>query len=184
MSHTTQAERKEEMGIAIPTPLPMPSAAKAPTENKEGKRGFHEWLNILAYPVAAISGALVWRTQVYEESHASHDGKGAFDDLKEKSRDEYKSIINRTDISPEEINKKIHTNNVNFREGRRQILERMNVNNLWDHFKDLSSHSKNNALISGFTVTGIALGVMLTVANSKSFLGGKSEEAKDSGISK
>ncbi len=189
MSHTTQAEHKEEAGITIPTPIPMPSAAQAPTENKEGKRGFREWLNILAYPVAAISGGWVWKNHVDQEFWGTHGRKGAFKPLEQDSEIKYNGVMEnlKSDktLSSEQRREMINSCRPEFSKARKDFSrDVMGFKNTFHYYGSIARHAKDNALISGFTIFGVSLGAMLMVANSKHFLGGKDEENKKGGMSK
>ncbi len=172
------ALKEESKEVSVPTPFPVPA------ENKENKRGASGWLNVLAYPISLISGLLVWRTQVYEESYASHNRKHDFDDISEKHLNINAKVRDNPNLEPSEKLKGINNNIENFNDARDIKFRSMGYKNVFDHHSSISGSAKNNALIAGFTVTGIALGVMLMVANSKNLFGGKSEENKDSGMSK
>ena len=183
MEDKQTALKEESRDVSVPTPFPVP------VENKEKGRDASGWLNILAYPVSLISGLLVWRTQVYEESHSSHDRKGAFEDFKTPSLKEYNGIVKdvtttNSNIPTDEKRGKFRTNRKVFSENRDIKLKQMGFSNVFHHFGEISSHARNNALMSGFTIFWVSLGAMLMVANSKSVFGSKSEENKDSGISK
>lgn len=178
-----QIQQKEE-GREFTSITPFSAVA----ENNGKGRGVAGWLNILAYPVSAFSGFLVWKNHVYQESLGTRERKGDFKDLQEKSKEEYAVINNeiKTNKSLSDLEKreKQYQHRINYDKGREAILKEKGFTNIFHHYKGIASHARDNALISGLTIFGVSLGAMLMVANSKSFLGGKSEEAKDSGISK
>ncbi len=178
MENIPEKLKEESKEVSIPTAIPVP------VENKEKGRGAGGWMNILAYPVSLISGSLVWRTQVYEESYASHSRKEDFKNISEPSLKRRTEIRENPNFTPSEKLKGINNNMKEYNEARDLKFRAMGYKTVWDHYSSISGSAKNNALIAGFTVTGIALGVILTMANSKNFLGGKSEENKNSSMSK
>ncbi len=176
------ALKEESKDVSVPMSFPVPA------ENKESKRGIGGWLNILAYPASLVSGFFVWKNHVYQESLGTRERKGDFDELQKKSKEEY-AVINeeiKTNRSLSDLEKreKQYQHRINYDKGREAILKEKGFTNIFHHYKGIASHARDNALISGLTIFGVSLGAMLMVANSKSFLGGKNEENKDSGVSK
>lgn len=177
------ALKEESKDVSIPTPFPVP------VENKENKRGAGGWLNILAYPVSAVSGFLVWKNHVVQEFWGTHGRRGAFKNVGDAYTIEYDKVMEElnkpNNLSDAEKRAKVNAIRPAF-DGSRDTFarEKMGFRNVFHYHSSIARHARDSALISGITIFGVSLGAMLMVANSKSFLGGKSEENKDSGISK
>ena len=179
-----QAELKEESkDVSVPTPFPVPA------ENKESKRGFSGWLNILAAPISAAVGLLYARNHSRQASLDRHKRHGMLDEEYKIVNADWKkaegSVLaeiskhGEGDMKPE-----LKTANKNFTKNVNTYFEKRGFKNWVDHFRGLSPQGKTDILEKTAAVTVVTLGALLTIANSKSIFGSKSEDAKDSGISK
>lgn len=185
VSHSNAVGHKEdEAGVTIPTPIPMPSATQAPTENKEGKRGFREWLNILAYPISAAIGIYAGRENIRQNSYEMFKRQGAFDQLIADTKAEADKIRAKAENPDYSVSKEIKKVRDNFGEKVSKLFKKWKYNTMLDHFSTLSSQAKHESLIVGGTVTGIALGAMLMIANSKNIFNGKNRDKEEDNISR
>ena len=135
------------------------------TEQEKMKDGPGKALSIAAYPIAAVSGAFVFRDQILEESYASHDRKKGFEDIREKRLARYKEIQNDKSLAPEQKWEQIGLNNKDFTAKSNAKLEDMGYTNVFKHAGTVSPLARNNAIIAGFTVAGITLGSLLLISN-------------------
>jgi hypothetical protein len=173
-------------GTVIKSGCSVDKSEEHKPDEKETGSSAGKILNIAAYPIAAASGFMVGKTHIYQESYGTHDRKGAFDTIKKEFMAEYNNILDNKNLTPNEKKLAFYRNRSDFNQARTAKLEEMGFKNTWDHYRySIASHARNNALISGFTIAGIALGVMLMVSNSKNIFGSLyDKDDKDNGVSK
>jgi hypothetical protein len=138
---------------------------KGDADKEKKQDGPGKALSIAAYPIAAVSGGWVFRDQIYEESYASHDRKGGFEDIKQKGLTRYLEIQNDPTLATDKKWEAIKANNIEFNSKRTAKLESMGYTNVFKHAGTISPLARNNAIIAGFTVAGITLGSLLLIAN-------------------
>jgi hypothetical protein len=154
-------------------------------EKQENPTTFNKIMKAVGYPVAAISG--LWATKVSVHNNAYNTAKklGAFDDILEKttpeSRSQIKDLINNAIPTEEYITKSLQSKAA-YQAAADERLELMGLNtfkNKWDY---MAKASKQDAVLIGLTVSGIAIGAWLSIANNKSlsnlFSNGKENDTK------
>jgi hypothetical protein len=141
----------------------------APEEAKKTPL-FNRVLKMAAYPAAALSG--FWATSVNVHNSAYNKAKalGAFDDILETATTRSKSEVEarrKGQISLEEFSEKWPKSKLAFQEAAEARMKYMGLDSFKNKWKYMAKESKQEAVLVGLTVTGIAIGALLTIANSK-----------------
>jgi hypothetical protein len=148
------------------------------TEKKEKKLGAGAVLNAAAYPISAAVGSYVLVKDVHHESY-ERLRDSVFSELREKNIN--KLIGARDGKNPSEEIAKIRQG---FDNERAAIFEKMGFTSLKRHFDNLPIPYKNKVVINALTASGITLGALLLVANSKNVFNELLGNGEDNGKSR
>lgn len=137
--------------------------------SEEEKQAFGKVANVAAYPVAAGAGAYAFTSVVDSELRKNLIKIGALDELDthlEKFKDNRIEKAKYIDTAKDMID---------FHKERTEIFKKAQVENGYDSILKkynvgLHEQQKLKAIRSGISVTGITLGIILTIANSKSLM--------------
>lgn len=140
------------------------------TEEKPGL--FGKVLKWAGYPVAAVSGYLVTRTAVNEETYETAKRFGVFDDILKEYRplnDVNVKARMADEISQSEFLARSAITKAGYSKAASKRLEHMGVSEFPEMWNYIRRGARQRAVIEGMTVAGIAIGAWLTIANSKPF---------------
>ena len=162
-----------------------PAHAKKHTE----KGVIAKSLNVLAYPISAVIG--YWFVR-----HDIHDG--AYDAIKRDFPDRHDFIGQRSSLLKDafrrvdagekvDITQRMTEINREFSQEGDAALRSLGVDNMGKAWKFVHRGDHRKALMNGFTAAAIALGSLLTIANSKTvtdlFQRAEEEKKKTDGMS-
>jgi len=154
-------------------------------ETEDNPHIFNKILKVVAYPVAAISGLWVAGREVHNgvyQKASSVEGNPIFGDIRSQFKPQYTK--NAEEAVSGAISKEVFLANefAIKTEHSRAIGERLEkigfsnrnqgfgFKNFAAKWKYVNNGTKQSAIIQGLTVSGIAIGAMLTIANSKSII--------------
>lgn len=127
-------------------------------------------LRVLAYPIAAISG--YWAADVSAHNSAYNTAKslGAFDDIlavsTPRSRLEIQELI--TDkIATKEFWSKALASKSEYQIKADERMYKMGLRGFRSKWDYMAKANRQDAILVGMTVAGIAIGALLTMAESK-----------------
>ncbi len=131
----------------------------------------------LAYPVSAAAGIYAFISSVDDKLYDTlrKNITSLSDKLNENKETFKNSIANDAKKTAEEL-PKFHKNNSDIYKGE---LEERGINSFWKKFNSLHKNQKIDSALIGFTATGIGLGVLLTIANSKGLMDKINEKEKE-----
>lgn len=129
-------------------------------------------LKLLGFPIAAISGYWSGSVSIRNSAYDNAKEHGLFDDFHSSSHDSMKNIGAKArqaisegkpfDILTESV--PLHT----MRDAQiAERLEKVGLGNFEKQWKFTSRYQKQNALLNGLTVAGIAIGAIFSMAHSK-----------------
>ena len=163
-------------------PEPQKTTAAEPT-----RTAFSKVLGVLAYPIAAVPGIFVAKAGIREAIYDKYAGKGGFADLQNQYAADFHKI---TGIDPAEVRSERRGNNKvartelkyvreetrdavaaldreMFKAVEKKFAEKWNMHNVFDYWKNINANQKINTAFMALTVSGVALGALLTIANSR-----------------
>lgn len=138
-------------------------------------------IKAVAYPVSIYTGyeaaASVIRNQIYKNIA----GTGIFEADKNTIKTKPLGEVVNNPAHPLHTQLPDHLADLNdkYRVNVRNKFRTMGFNNIGDYWKGLNRNQMVDAIVVGMTVTGIVLGSMLTVANSKGLLDYFARKEKD-----
>ena len=164
----------------------------APAPDKPEKEDRLHWANrmlkVAAYPIAAISGLWVTHTSIHAKFNQYARELKEFQVIEKKFAPLRQELATKCDMGI--IDKVTNlTEGSKLRLANRHAIdvqmEKLGYDGVINKFRGLSRNKRQLAIVEGMTVAGIAIGALLTMANSKTlieFFSGKEE--KDQGQSR
>ncbi len=154
------------------------------TEKKEKKLGAGAVLNAAAYPISAAVGYHVLHSDVIQESYEGVK-EAVFSNDRDGNRENLKKAWNNPDGTPNPKAKEEFTRiRPEYNEKRVDEFSKRGWKNIKDHFKTLPVHAQNKVIINALTASGITLGALLMVANSKNVFNDLFGNGDDNGKSR
>lgn len=141
-------------------------------------------IRALVYPIAIIPGAWVARASIRDGIYKNYSKNGGFADMQAQYSTDFQAI---TGVDPSQFRRgKVATLSSEFKhvpkETKKQVAEldkkffkdvktrfaeRWNMNGMMDYWENLHLNQKINTATLAITVTGVTIGTLLTMANSK-----------------
>jgi hypothetical protein len=153
-------------------------------EPKRKKLDASTLLNIIAYPFSGAVGLYVARKDIYDSSYETLR-EAMFSKQRAVLTENIEKSSNLNDGSPNPHAKDdVFRMREQYDKSRSQFYKGRGWRNVKDHFDTLPFGKKNRIAIDALTVTGITLGSLLLIANSKNVfneLFGKESDEKDKG---
>jgi len=159
--------------ITINNPRPMtpnPITEEAKEEAKESPNTFRKTVKLLSLPASLAAGSFYAYAMIRNLSYNNLRNKGVFNDIRQEnvaavstllpSSGPYKNIVEEVEIINRASSAKIDT----------RIAE-MGFNSVSKRFKLLHNNQRVETMLGAFTAAGVALGVMLTIADHKNIFG-------------
>lgn len=145
---------------------------EAPIDNEDNPGLINRAIKVLAYPFSAVIGYWVTRSHIRNSTYDNLKEHGGFSDIL-PSHDEglRKSIggaverVNRGEIV--EIVKETAPLQHEYTAAIRNRFRQMGVGDLSKQWGFIHKTQKHQAMLDGLTATGITLGSLLVIANSK-----------------
>ena len=128
---------------------------------------FTKALKILAIPLAAAAGMVYGRSSVSDKSYEKLRNLGAFDHLRGIRHDKARTFFKDWENGEKDISTKI--NEMNFAHAKEvdaRIAE-IGYDSAYKRFMGLHPTQRREVVMGAFTASGIALGVILTIADHK-----------------
>lgn len=158
------------------------------TEAKETPHPLNRMLAVAAFPISALTGYWTASVTAHHASYNKAKGLGTFDDLSAIASSKGKADIQdalKGEITTEEFGQRVIKNTEAFRTPGFERMEKLGLQYSHDlkTFKNkwnfMSLESRQTALLNGLAVSGITIGAVLSMANSKTLtnmFSGKSKE--------
>lgn len=168
--------------VDAPKKMPEPTTAQPAPVKEDTPHLLNRMIKIAAYPIAAISGFAVMNRDVHSSAYQKAKGvvgNPLFKDIADTYEPQFTKnaeALMRKDnpISQQEFSaidmkiKTAHSNAVSKR------IEKLGLGNEFFGLKNFSTKwnyinrsKRQQAMINGLTVSGIAIGALLTIGNSK-----------------
>ena len=150
--------------------------------NKEDAHIIDKVLKAIAFPIAAVTGYIAARTNLHTASYDVEKRLGSFDDILEKhtplSKANSKAFIEGA------IDKKTYlTRAYDLKNSySKAVYERMNhmgLDKFSSEWRHVSRNQRLTAIINALTVSGVAVGALLTIADNRWLSSKFDKEEKD-----
>ena len=128
-------------------------------------------IKFLAYPFSLAAGLLVTHTSVRDSAYQKAKKRGGFCDIEETFGNEHShdlALRLNERISKEEFLERSISNKVRHSHAVQEQMEKLGIAGFTSKWNYINRGNKQKAIIEGLTVGGIAIGAILTIANSKS----------------
>jgi len=145
----------------------------APPDKSGKSTTFGKLLHIVAYPIAAISG--IWAANASVHNHAYDMAKklGAFDDLLAKATPKSKcdahELLAGKITTDEYVARSAKIKETWQVEGLKR-MEELGLNSFSRKWKYMARAARQETILTSLTAAGIAIGALLTIADSKNVL--------------
>ena len=129
---------------------------------------FARGIKVIAYPV---SGAIAWifgQSKSRHESYGNIKNAGAFTEGRNRRNNEIAEILNSHDKT--DVAQKLSDAEKRYSKYVDKRFAEIGLSGRWARFKSLHPIQKMETGLTAFTAAGISLGVLLTIADSKSLL--------------
>ena len=156
-----------------------------PEQDENVSTTFSKTVKTLAVPASLGAGLFYGYTSVRDKFYDKLRNLGAFSEAKSLRLQKAQEIFPEWGVAKDISNELNALNNSHAADIDKRIAE-LGYNTMTKRFNSLHANKKVEVVINAFTAAGIALGVMLTVADHKSLFGQVQDKAKegDSGPSK
>jgi len=157
--------------------------AEEPTKNKEQQNApipapaheksssFNRILGIAAYPISAVAGLVQGRLHIRQKAYETFKRIGTWENEIKETREKVIKEMSLIDSGVKnDIKKEIIEDRNDFTKAVGKHFKKMGYKHFWDMYGPLAPHEKAQVWEKGMTVFGVTLGVLLTVANSKSLI--------------
>jgi hypothetical protein len=135
-----------------------------------GDGAITKYANVFAYVSSVASGAYVMDLGIRKAAYKNWVTKDIFKPLQDKYEGLYRDIIDvATHDNRLQTIEKVVENNEEYRSKVQTFFREKGFENIHDYWRILTRNQKAQNWVEGLTVTGISLGAMLTVINSKSW---------------
>ncbi len=132
-----------------------------------------EVVNMLTYPVAAYLGYTTIETAIRKSMYENFAKRGVFNDLQQQRKTQYLAAIAESEKRGDGKSKlaaTIEKVEDDYRLNVRQWFRHHGLYDAGDFWQTLQHNQKIDALVMGATVSGIALGALLTVTHNRSLM--------------
>lgn len=133
---------------------------------------FSKVLKVAAYPISATIGGFYWHTHVRNASYdrmrnTGNEKGGVFSDLLKWSHDKQQELLDMK-VGSEEFPAKLKLINQEFSAKMTERFKELGYTSMYKRYQSLSRYVRTETMLTSLTAAGIALGVLLTAADSKS----------------
>jgi hypothetical protein len=140
-------------------------------------------LKIAAIPIGALTGFWTASTTAHDNAYNTALRGGAFDDLiaktKPKRQADVEALLNGS-IGTEEYWQRALKNKADWHAVGFPRMKKLGLTNFWRKWRYMSLDGKPAVIQQGLTISGITIGALLSIANSKLlndlFFGSKDSE--------
>lgn len=139
-------------------------------------------LKVAAIPIALASGYWATKTELRAATNRLGTAEGMFDDIDAANRSAKNPLIKariNNEISREEYLEKTTAIRLRYRAAIDDRMQHMGQETFLEKLRYVKRSAAQKAIIDGLTVSGVALGVLLTLADSKSLTELLSPKASD-----
>ncbi len=176
------ASEKVEQPL-VPVAEKIVTAPKQP-EKEDKLHWANRMLKVVAYPIAAISGLWVTYTSTHAKFNQDVRPLKEFQAIEKKFTALRQDMVTRCDrgiIDTSTLRAESHKLKLDNRVAISAQLEKLGLDGVVDKWCSLSRNKRQLTIVEGLTVSGIAIGAMLSIANSKALIelfAGKEEQDK------
>lgn len=153
--------------------VPHNAAPETAPANEE-KSAINTTLKLLSYPLAVVAGAWATNSTVRAGFYKGVSKLKEFKDIEEKYGKQYQDASTQCKkglIDKAQRAESWATTRKNQLQEIEGLMETLGTNTFLSKWKEISRGNQQNAIITGLSVTGIAIGAILTVSNSKTLSG-------------
>ena len=127
-------------------------------------------VKILSYPLAALSGFWAAKVSVHNSAYNTAKSLGAFDDILESATPKSKMDIKegvQGIIDTAECYRRSIVNKLSYQKLADERMEKIGLDSFAKKWNYMAKANKQDAVLIGMTVFGVAIGALLTMSNSK-----------------
>jgi hypothetical protein len=139
----------------------------------EGRKDtpFSKALKLLTYPVSALVGYKIMKSQIRDATYDNLKRYDAFEDIRPAHHDQLHKMIERFQKGePVNILKETVRQQEKYQAQLTARFKELGLGTIEKQWEFIHKSQKQNVLLNGFTAAGITIGALLTMANSKSFV--------------
>lgn len=130
----------------------------------------HTLVDAISYGVAGYSGWLATDLSIRTGMYKNLASQGVFDDIQKQRKSDYQNLLREAETGNQIIlPEKIRVLEETYRDSVRQRIEGLGIKGMEDWWKLLKRNQKMDAIVQGLTVSGIAIGALMLVTNSREF---------------
>ena len=140
------------------------------TENQENPNAFSRALKVIAYPFALVAGFWATNVRVHNSAYnVARTLKGFEDILGQETPKSEKEMAQRIagELEKDEFFSRAINNRLSYTKAATERMEHLGLDSFYKKWRYIAEESKQVAIIEGLTISGIAIGALLTMANSK-----------------
>lgn len=159
------------------------------TENKTSNEGLtvSRLIKWLTYPIAAVSGFWAANVSVHNNAYNTAKTLGAFDDILDVATpksisDLHQGVVGK--ISTAECYARSIENKLNYQKLADERMAKIGLDSFRSKWNYMAKANKQDAVLIGMTVFGIAIGALFAISESKTLNNLISSEKKDSSLQK
>ncbi len=130
-------------------------------------------LKVLAYPIAAGIGFVVAKTKIEDHTYDELKKRGAFKDIQDEHAQTLSDIVENAaeqairDNKPTNILKATAAEHASYTNLVKERLKGFKLDSLVNKYNYINKSDRQRAVLDGFTSSGIAIGAILAIGNSK-----------------
>lgn len=139
-------------------------------QESKGTAAAHAAADTLSYAVAIGTGWAATDLSVRGSMYKNFAAQGVFNELQASRKEQYKALLD--DIAKGNkvgVPQRVHNIESAYRDLTAQKFKDLGVNGFQDWWKTLKRNQKVDALVSGLTVSGVVIGALMLVTNSREF---------------
>lgn len=134
---------------------------------------FSKVFKVAAYPVSFLAGAIAAKTHIDDSAYNELKKRGVFDDIQAEHVEKLaeisnsaKEAYNRTHI-PQDILKATTQEKTNYSQKVETRIKEFDLDNTVKKWKLINKSDRQGAVQAAFMFSGIAVGALLSIADSK-----------------
>lgn len=137
-----------------------------PPEGKKNKISASDALTVVAYPISAAAGLYAAKQNIRDHSSKYHRKIGTFQGIEDLER-QTKEAVEKAEATGGNPRLEMAKGVERVEEFKATRFKQMGYKSVLHNFRDLTENGRTEAVVVGLTVTGITLGALLMIANSK-----------------
>lgn len=130
----------------------------------------HTLIDGISYLVSGYSGWMATDLSIRSSMYKNFAAQGVFNDLQKERNADYKKILDKiAGGDKDKIAETVHALEEGYRLKVRERFKEIGIDGMSDWWRTLKRNQRMDAIVNGLTVSGIAIGALMLVSNSREF---------------